>query len=358
VSTDPAIDWAAAAEFAAFAAAPGPQATRAELADLVEGLRQAASEAVPHVVEATGMTPADGRAATPEGLADVRVIDRATWAAANVQVMESLLSTVPETPRMPGSASLGGALQVGGVLALLSSRVLGQFDPYGTDGPGRLLLVAPNVLAAEQGMGVDPHDFRLWVCLHELTHAMQFAMAPWLVAHMKSRIGGLIEDMMRTATELGEAPWYTKLAMSGRTLAGLVTAPFREGGAAPFERLLTRDQQDQLASLTAIMALLEGHADVMMDAVGPSVVPSVEQIRAKFERRRDGASAPRLDVILRKLLGMEAKLAQYRDGAAFVRAVMSEVGRDGLNRVWTSPDTLPTAREIADPVAWMRRVSG
>jgi coenzyme F420 biosynthesis associated uncharacterized protein len=262
----------------------------------------------------------------------------------------------------PG-ARLGGALEVGAMLALLAPRVLGQFDPYAQlatapDGPGRLLLVAPNVLHTERTLGVDPRDFRLWVCLHEQTHALQFAAAPWLAAHLRDQVGGLLTDVTGTAVGLSKAPLHEKIATAGRTIAGVVAGVFQPGKAALFERLLTPEQKDRLAGLTAVMALLEGHADVMMDAVGPRVVPSVRQIRRSFERRRDGEGAPGLDVVLRRLLGMDAKLAQYRDGAAFVRAVESAVGRDGLNAVWASPDTLPTAREIADAPAWVRRVHG
>ncbi|HQH07996.1 MAG TPA: zinc-dependent metalloprotease, partial [Phycicoccus sp.] len=116
----------------------------------------------------------------------------------------------------------------------------------------------------------------------------------------------------------------------------------------------TPEQREQMARLTAIMSLLEGHADVVMDDVGPVLIPSVAEIRAKFTERRKGAGA--LDKILRRLLGLEAKMAQYRDGAVFVRGVQDRVGVDGFNAVWTSPDTLPLPEEIADPQAWVARV--
>jgi coenzyme F420 biosynthesis associated uncharacterized protein len=104
------------------------------------------------------------------------------------------------------------------------------------------------------------------------------------------------------------------------------------------------------------MSLLEGHADVVMDDVGPAIVPSVEHIRAKFQKRR--ANVGGVDKILRRLLGLEAKMRQYRDGAKFVRAVTSQVGTDGFNAVWTSPETLPLPAEIEDPPAWVQRVHG
>ena len=123
--------------------------------------------------------------------------------------------------------------------------------------------------------------------------------------------------------------------------------------------LLSARQREVFEEVGAVMALLEGHADVAMDEVGPRVVPSVRTIRKAFEARRDeAAKATGVDRVLRRLLGLDAKLAQYRDGAAFVRAVREDVGLDGLNAVWTSAEHLPTPQEIADPRAWVRRVHG
>ncbi len=102
------------------------------------------------------------------------------------------------------------------------------------------------------------------------------------------------------------------------------------------------------------MTLVEGHGDYVMDAVGPSVVPSVAEIRAKFQRRREGGS--RMDQLIRRLLGIELKMKQYAEGSKFVRTVVEEAGMDGFNQVWTSPETLPTRDEIAAPDTWMSRV--
>ncbi|QAY63674.1 hypothetical protein ET495_10920 [Xylanimonas allomyrinae] len=397
-SLPPVVDWPAAAEIAGRLAPPGPRASRGELQDLVGGLREAAGDATEHVLATTRMTPAGGVRRVAGGprdgaaqLGSVLVVDRARWALANTEVMasmtEPLAAALDDAGSAPSQTSrMGGAVEVGGLLAVLAPRVLGQFDPYArlalptppdpsdpahvpgaparpashdeSGGAGRLLLVAPNMLHAERAMGVTPHDFRLWVCLHEQTHALQFAAAPWLAEHLRGRVGGLLQDITRTALDLSRAPLLDKVAAVGRGVADVVTGPFREGGRAPFERMLSPAQKDEMAEITAVMALLEGHADVMMDAVGPRVVPTVRQIRARFDKRRDGEGAPRLDLVLRRLLGMDAKLAQYRDGVSFVRAVEREVGRDGLNAVWTSVQALPTAREIADPRAWVRRVHG
>jgi coenzyme F420 biosynthesis associated uncharacterized protein len=130
-----------------------------------------------------------------------------------------------------------------------------------------------------------------------------------------------------------------------------------EDGRSLVDLVQTPSQREILARLTAVMSLLEGHADYVMDGVGPEVVPSVAEIREKFTQRR-ASGAGRLDQALRRLLGLDAKLRQYRDGERFVRAVVEEAGIDGFNRVWTSPNTLPTKAEIAKPADWVARVHG
>ena len=357
---EPIVDWGAAAQVAGRLVRPGPPASRADVGSLVTGLREAASEAVGHVESVTHMRPA---ATAPEGggLSAVHVVDRQRWAQANTQFMQAMTEPVAQSlgpdfgvPTSP-AARLVGAAEIGTLLALLSTRVLGQYDPYG--GAGRLLLVAPNVLTVERALDLNPRDFRLWVCLHEQTHALQFAAAPWLADHVRGRVGALLKDVTATSVGLARAPVRKKVAALGRVLIRTVEGAVR-GNASPLDVMLEPHHRRELEEITAVMALLEGHADVMMDAVGPGVVPSVATIRRRFERRRTGEGAPPFDVALRRLLGMDAKLAQYRDGAAFVRAVEKQVGRDGLNAVWASSENLPSAREVADARAWVRRVHG
>lgn len=324
----PAVDWDLAARLAARAVRSGPVATRAEREDVVAALRDAAPVAGEHVARLTRLTPADAGA---EGGHEVRVVDRASWARANVHALRVLSARVG-VPGAHGVRGTAGAGQVAAVLGLLSGSVLGQFDPW--SGRGTLLLVAPNVLAVERALGVDRADFRLWVTLHEQTHALQFAAAPWLADHLASRLRVLLDD--EDAGTRVHLP-----ASRPRSLLDLVD---------PRQRVV-------LDEVGAVMALLEGHADVTMDAVGRSVVPSVRRIRRRFEARRDGAAGTGgMRRTLRAVLGMDVKLAQYRDGAAFVRGVRRRAGVDGLNAVWSSAGALPTAAEIADPAAWVRRV--
>jgi coenzyme F420 biosynthesis associated uncharacterized protein len=337
------VDWELAASVAARLTPPGPTGTRAELTALVAALRSGARRAADEVVAVTGLSPAAGvRWPVP-----VLVVDRAGWAKGNTQSMAVLTASLAEMTRsMPAATRAAAGVQVGGVMALLAGRVLGQFDPFGSS-EGRLLLVAPNVLDVETKLEVDPSDFRLWVALHEQTHALQFAVAPWLAGHLRGRMESLLHDLGPEKV-FGTNDFGTVADAVARALSG------QEGGG--LLGLLSPSQRSLFDEVGAVMALLEGHADVTMDQVGPAVVPSVDTIRRRFDARRAAASTSMGPAALaRRLLGMDIKMAQYRDGAAFVRAVRACVG-SGFDAVWTSPATLPTQAEIADPSLWVARV--
>ena len=198
--------------------------------------------------------------------------------------------------------------------------MLGQYD-LAPDGTPALLLVAPNILAVAAELGVDRDDFRKWVCMHEETHRVQFTANPWLRDHLVEQARSLAVDMAPDPERLQE--------IAGRVAEKLPDL-FREGSTGLTDLFTTPEQREKLAGLTAVMSLLEGHADVVMDDVGPAHIPTVAHIRARFTERRKGAGAP--DRVLRRLLGLEAKMRQYRDGAVFVRGVQDTVGRRGLQR--------------------------
>lgn len=284
------------------------------------------------------------------------VVDRPGWIAATAEGMERLAAPAVAKLAAATGGGLGGRVtrsaagqQVGFILGFLSGKVLGQFDPLGGDPqrPGRLLLVAPNIVKVERELGADPTDFRLWVCLHESTHRLQFTAVPWL----RDYFTGLVAEFADKAD-----PDPTRMLQ--RAVASIKgEAAGEQGRLSWMEGIQSPEQRAVFDRVMALMSLLEGHADHVMDAVGPAVVPSVTSIRASFsERRRKGAGP--IDRLIRALLGMEMKLAQYVNGGAFVRAAVSTVGMAGFNAVWQSPDTLPTRAEIADPASWVRRVHG
>jgi coenzyme F420 biosynthesis associated uncharacterized protein len=284
------------------------------------------------------------------------VVDRAGWAGINIaglrEVVTPLVSQLAGADRAGGAPSAVGAritgLQAGTVLAYLSGKVLGQYEVFSGD-PGQLLLVAPNIVEAERKLQADPRDFRLWVCLHEVTHRTQFTAVPWLRQHFLAEVQAFVD-----ASRSAEVPMADRLRAGMSALAEAVRNP--ESRASVLDIVQTPEQKTVLDRLTAVMTLLEGHAEFVMDGVGPEVIPSVAEIRAKFNRRRQAANP--LEKIVRRLLGVEVKLRQYAEGRRFVHAVVEQVGMDGFNQAYGSPDSLPRLTEITDPPAWVARVHG
>ena len=347
------VDWDLAGRTARRLMSSGPSTTREEAAAVVRELHEAAAVAVAHVEGLTGLRPA------PDGpVPEVAVVDRPGWVDANTGGMSALLDPLVDAlaekqGSRPGAlaTAIGSRVtgaQAGGLLAFLSSRVLGQYEIFGTG--GRLLLVAPNIVATERKLGVDPSDFRLWVCLHEVTHQLQFTGVPWLKGHLESEISAFVE-----ATDLSPDVLRERLQDVLRSMGDAI-----RGGDGESEGLLAlvRDpaQRAVLDRVTAVMSLVEGHAEYVMDGVGPDVVPSVRTLRKRFAQRRKGRGP--FDRVLRRLLGLEQKMKQYADGRTFVGGVVDLVGMEGFNRVWAGPENLPLIEELTAPAQWVERVHG
>ncbi|MCZ4118721.1 zinc-dependent metalloprotease [Streptomyces sp. H39-S7] len=372
------VDWNLAVATAQRLMRPGPEVSGDEAREIVAELRKHARSSEEHVHAFTRMY---GDAVSPPNGTPVLIVDRVGWVKANVagfrEILKPLLGKMQD--RRPGGlggmalGTVGGkvtGVEVGMLLSFLASRVLGQYETFapatrelpagpvvpgpGAPRAGRLLLVAPNIVHVERELDVDPHDFRLWVCLHEETHRTQFTAVPWLRDHIEGEIQSFLGE-----TEMDASTVIERIREAAQSFAGGGGAKDADDepdeGRSIVDFVQTPVQREILARLTAVMSLLEGHADYVMDGVGPDVVPSVAEIREKFQQRR-ASGAGRLDQVLRKVLGLDAKLRQYKDGERFVRTVVDEVGMDGFNRVWTSPNTLPTKAEIAKPADWVARV--
>ncbi|WP_010524363.1 zinc-dependent metalloprotease [Nesterenkonia sp. F] len=377
-ASDLLINWDVVRRSAALAPA-GPRLSAREVAEEVSALREAASASVSHVHRLTGLAVAEGLGARPE---ETLVVDRATWAAANARsfrtmlgpAMQAALESRPELAREGSSAQVFGSAitgsELGGVLAFLSANVLGQFDPFDTSAPagrGHLMLVAPTIAQVRRELNVVPEDFRLWVCLHEQTHRVQFAAAPWLVDHLmeqitvlsRSTLGGAgdlgerLREMIRRTKEAAGTSGEAADAEEGST-TGADAAEARPPRNRLIEAVASEEGREAFSRATATMSLLEGHANHIMDAVDSSIVPSVKTIRRRFERR--GRNRGMLDRAIRRLLQLDVKARQYRDGQRFVDHVVAAVGMEQFNRVWESAEHLPSETELHDPDRWIARM--
>ncbi len=336
-----AVDWGFAAAVGQRLARPGPPASDYTRRQVIDELTIAAAKAEPPVREVTGLV-------TGGAVPAARIVDRRQWIGAAAESMRVMMNGA-EKPRGFFTGRVTGA-QTGAVLAFVSAGILGQYDPFAAAKEGCLLLVYPNVIAVERQLRVEPSDFRLWVCLHEVTHRVQFTANPWLSEHMSRALALLTrdagEDVAQVASRLAE---YVRNRGSGEAdgsasgIVGLVRA------------VQSEPQRQALDQLLVLGTLLEGHADHVMDAVGPMVVPSVTTIRRRFDERRNRKQPP-LQRLLRALLGLDAKLSQYTRGKAFVDHVVGRVGMERFNAIWTGPETLPVPADIEEPQRWIDRV--
>lgn len=336
------VDWAFAASVGTKLVRPAPPTTEYTRTQAIAELTESARAAELPVREVTLLN--EGAA-----VSEARIVDRGEWVRSATESMRVMTGGKDDgttggliTGRVTGA-------QTGAVLAFVSSGILGQYDPFADD-DGVLLLVYPNIIAVERQMKVNPTDFRLWVCLHEVTHRVQFRANPWLAQHMSNALGVVTDESDQAVGDVvGRLVELVRQRRSG------TADPNTDGILGLMRAMQSEPQREALDQLLVLGTLLEGHADHVMDAVGPAVVPSVATIRRRFDERRQRKQSP-LQRILRALLGFDAKMSQYTRGKAFVDHVVGEVGMARFNTVWTGPETLPLPSEIDEPGRWIDRV--
>ncbi len=289
------------------------------------------------------------------------VVDRAGWVQANVETFAGLIGAIEHElldQVIPVGGGLGKATvalanryfttrQLGFLLGFMGQKVLGQYDLaiLSAEAPaGKLLFVEENVRQTATALGLPLEPFRTWIALHETTHAFEFEAHPWLRPYLAERLERQLQLFGREASSLGR----DALRELGRFVRG------ENRGGHWLERLMNDEQRQLFRETQAVMSLLEGFSDWVMDEVGRELVPDVERISARFHERRERRT-PFERAILR-LTGMDLKLEQYKKGERFVRRLAEIGGRDALTRLWSGPEALPAPDEIDDPDRWLGRM--
>jgi coenzyme F420 biosynthesis associated uncharacterized protein len=349
------VDWHAVERLAVAraSAAPGRQSPL-ELRAADAAYRDAMAVVAPRLAAALG-TP------LPGVVERSAVVDRAGWVRANVVTFRSLISRI-EGDLLAQVVPPGGGLasatmvianrwvttrQLGFLLGFMGTRVLGQYDLAllsAEADDGRLLFVEENVRATAHSLDVPIGPFRTWIALHETTHAFEFEGHPWLRPYLADRLERQLAMVSGSAATLGK----DTLRTIGRALRG------EASGEHWMERLMTDEQRTLFRETQAVMSLLEGFSDYIMDEVGAGLVPGVERISARFHERREHRTGFERAVL--RLTGMDLKMEQYKRGERFVRAIASDRGAAALARLWDGPQSVPTAAELTDPARWIARV--
>jgi coenzyme F420 biosynthesis associated uncharacterized protein len=345
------IAWDLAQRVAVRFSGHEPFADSYHYAALTPDFEELTAIAEQRVAETTGLVSA-------AGAARARVADRPAWIAANLASFQRLLRPLTDRlgermgagPLAPVAQRIAGA-EVGALLGWMSTRVLGQYDllvaeDEDPEDQDIVYYVGPNVLALEKRFAFPPREFRLWLSLHEVTHRAQFTGIPWLRTHYLSLVdevmGAVDPDPKRFLAAIARVADDVR---EGRN-------PLDEGGLAAV--LATPEQRLALDRVAGLMSLLEGHGDVTMDRAGADQIPSAARFGRVLRQRRQQANG--LARLLQRLLGLEAKLAQYEQGERFIAAIEEVGGPSALDTVWEDPARLPTLAEIRDPDAWLARI--
>jgi coenzyme F420 biosynthesis associated uncharacterized protein len=291
--------------------------------------------------------------------------DRVDWVNANIDSFERMFAPLEGLSLLGDAAtrSIAGqmfgtlnqkvlSVEVGLLLGYLARKVLGQYDLtlLGREpmAPGRLYYVEPNIKAAERTLGLPRDEFRMWLALHETTHAFEFEAHPWLRDHFNAMLERYFAFLREDATNLraqglGGLRLYIDRVRSGPGESG-----------SWLEALMNAEQRALFTEMQATMCIVEGYSNHVMNAVGRDLLPNYGLISRRFAQRLQQRS--QADQLLAKLTGLDVKLEQYRLGEQFIDRIARERGHSFARRVWGGADYLPTMAEIRQPELWLARI--
>jgi coenzyme F420 biosynthesis associated uncharacterized protein len=300
-----------------------------------------------------------------EPVGPLLVFNRPDWIEANLSSFQLIFAPMAESygktlrkleeqrkrPLRMGRGFTRGLLtaQLGMVIGYLARGVLGQFDlglPRPEDG-GKLYIVYPNLLKAEAKLRLVPEDFRLWITLHEVTHAFEFAANPWIRPYLRSLMESYFKSVSLRLEEMGMRLRPQELRNSQK-----LNEIINQGGLISVVH--SPEQREILSRIQAFMSLVEGYSNLIMDLVGEQIIPSFKEMSIAFRHRRDSKSGA--ERFVEKMLGFDLKLQQYQVGELFCKEVVEKKGLDFLNLAWKREENLPDGEEIRHAFQWIERM--
>jgi coenzyme F420 biosynthesis associated uncharacterized protein len=352
----PLIDWEQARTIA-IAMNRGAALTLPERTRLDAAYRDLVARCVPVVAAYTGDT------LPPTAVERTYAFDRVDWINANIAGFERMFAPLEGLNPASANGSVASVLwggvnqkvvstELGLLLGYLGRRVLGQYDLalLGREpvSAGKLYYVEPNIVSVERSLGLPPAEFRMWLALHETTHAFEFEAHPWLREHFNALLERYFEFLRQDAERL-----RTEGVRGLRLFVDRVRDGDR-GDGSWLEALMTPEQRRLFAEMQAMMCVVEGYSNHVMNAVGKELLPTYDLISRKFEQRqRERTMAEQL---FARLTGLDIKMEQYRLGEAFINRIAAERGHSFARRVWEGPDYLPSMDEIRHPEQWLARI--
>ena len=299
----------------------------------------------------------------PMPLDKIKAFTRSEWIDANISNFGQLFEHIETIyQRVQPHQNVGTLImgemsqtvlssQLGILMGYLAKRVLGQYDlsllgkePVTT---GQLYFVEPNINGVVAELGLDQHDFRLWIALHETTHAYEFEAYPWVREYFNSLLEEYFDyvsdDLVKYGSGLGSLSALIQRARDNVN-----------NGDSWIESVMSPEQRNLFNRLQALMSIVEGYSNFIMNSVGEQLLPTYQTIKDRIEQR--AARRSTAEKLFIRITGLALKMEQYRMGETFINAVVARRGVEVANRVWEGPDKLPTLEELRNPDQWISRV--
>jgi coenzyme F420 biosynthesis associated uncharacterized protein len=343
---DALADWSVAKQVADRVAGPGPVVGPVERARMREDFGELVPDAERMVADASGLQP-DGHPSRPW------VMSRGEWLGQNLRSFQTVLTPIADKVQGGKADGTGTALrrkvlgaEVGALLGYISRKVLGQFDLFvPPDDDGTIYFVGPNIAGIERQHQFPERDFRLWLALHEVAHRLQFGGVPWL----RGYVSGMAQDYLRSMNF--DMKFMIEMVRKAAEDVRAGRLDWRSAGWVVL--LMTPEQRALFARMQAVMTLLEGHANFLMNTVGDGRVDERSRFHTTLRERRQTRGVERS---FQRAIGFDQKTRQYDHGERFVTHAVEIAGMSGFNRVWDSPANLPAMEELSNPNDWLSRI--
>ena len=239
-------------------------------------------------------------------------------------------------------------VQSGSMVGYLAQHALGRYDlPLPASDAPTLCFVVENLDTFEDAWSLPRADLRFYVALHEVVHAAQRSV-PWVRERLVELATEYVSSYQLDADVL-EARFGDLDPMNPESLQALAERPDELLGAMQSER-----QREVLGRLRVFTSVLEGYADEVLGRIGRRLIPSYDQIHEAIQRHRiERGEAERF---IEGLIGLKLERDDYERGAAFCRGVVERAGNEGLNRLWSGVQMVPTPPELEAPGLWLARI--
>lgn len=320
------------------------------------------------MLESAGRLVAEYTGLEVSGLPDrVMVFSQEDWIDANIVSFRFLFDPISDkyvnameeadqgqpgrspNPRAQRIAHAMLTVQVGIIMGYMARNVLGQFDlslPEPEEG-GKLYVVEANLRRIDTDLSLHPREFRQWITLHEVTHSFEFHCNDWL----REYIASTMQEYLDTIDWRG----LSRPGFLGKIKENNIRKDDALKAGGLLALIATPEQRDILRRMQAVMSVLEGYSNHVMDQVGKDLLTTYDSMKERFERRKEHRSSA--EKLFRRLIGIELKLQQYKIGQAFVDEVVRQEGLAFLNQVWESADVMPSLDEVMKPSLWIERMS-